>query len=613
MSSLIHEFTPDESETAGLESLANASWLDRYTVGQKLKGVVLLSTLVLVVVGSIILGGMAYFNADGATQKAYSISEVRLNNATIRVGEANSAIHRYLKDEASDDEIAAAAAKLDDAEAALVEAIEVGTGALPDEFTASMQGFESRLDTLRADLQRAGLEQSNLIEIERRSGELAEEMSGFTFDFSKVSFARADNLFALINTFLIVVSILFIAAALLAFFCSRLMVANIAGMIQKMTSSMELIASGRTGGEIPGRERQDEIGAMARSLAVFREDSLKLRDLNATRAREAEEQLAQQQALGEETRALRREKSQLLANLADGFEVSVGDLITSVSAASEQLQSTSRHMVNLAEGAKGQAGEATNAMGAASANVTAAAAATDEFALSISEISRQASSSAELARGTSTLVTSANTRMGELEKAAAQVGEIIELIQTIAQRTNLLALNASIEAARGGEAGRGFAVVASEVKELAMQTSNAANSVTEQITAMQSSTKSSAQDLGSIVSSIGELEQAAVMIASAVDQQAVSGDELARNIDTAASGSAKVAEQLKALRKSSEETGSAADEVVSSAGTLSSHVEDLRSKSTRFIEDVRRSAREFELSEVEPVAAPVRFSRAKRP
>ena len=121
----------------------------------------------------------------------------------------------------------------------------------------------------------------------------------------------------------------------------------------------------------------------------------------------------------------------------------------------------------------------------ATANVTAAAAATDEFALSIGEISRQASASATLARDATNLVTTANTRMTDLSQAADEIGEIANLIQTIAQRTNLLALNASIEAARGGEAGRGFAVVASEVKELAMQTSNATSSVAEKITAKQ--------------------------------------------------------------------------------------------------------------------------------
>ena len=184
--------------------------------------------------------------------------------------------------------------------------------------------------------------------------------------------------------------------------------------------------------------------------------------------------------------------------------------------------------------------------------------------------------------------------MNDLAQAADEIGEIAGLIQTIAQRTNLLALNASIEAARGGEAGRGFAVVASEVKELAMQTSNATASVAEKIQAMQDSTRSSASDLTSIVAQIGELEQVAVMIATAVDQQSVSGDELARNIDTVASGSAQVGERLEALRLASEETGSAADDVVDSANALASHAEDLRTKAGRFIEDVRKSARDLE-------------------
>ena len=115
----------------------------------------------------------------------------------------------------------------------------------------------------------------------------------------------------------------------------------------------------------------------------------------------------------------------------------------------------------------------------------------------------------------------ADDTISTLAVSAEQVGQIVELIQSIAKRTNLLALNASIEAARGGEAGRGFAVVASEVKELAAQTSRATEEVAEQIRTMQNSTGASVGALRSIAEQIKELEGAAISIASAVDQQSV--------------------------------------------------------------------------------------------
>ena len=86
-----------------------------------------------------------------------------------------------------------------------------------------------------------------------------------------------------------------------------------------------------------------------------------------------------------------------------------------------------------------------------------------------------------------------DARINALSQAASRIGDVVKLITAIAEQTNLLALNATIEAARAGEAGRGFAVVASEVKALAAQTAKATDEIGTQIAGMQTATAESVE------------------------------------------------------------------------------------------------------------------------
>lgn len=214
----------------------------------------------------------------------------------------------------------------------------------------------------------------------------------------------------------------------------------------------------------------------------------------------------------------------------------MGEVVKGVVAASSQLQTTAQLMAATAEDTSRRTAEVAGVIEQAHHGVTAAASASDEFALSVGEIGRQAAASAKLAHGATRSARQAHTTVGALALPAQQVGEIFELIQAIARRTNLLALNASIEAARSGEAGRGFAVVASEIKDLANQTARATEKIAEQIRATQTTTGASVKALRAIAGQVRELEATAVSIATAVDQQSIARHDLAQSIDLAARG-----------------------------------------------------------------------------
>ena len=444
----------------------------------------------------------------------------------------------------------------------------------PDQLGAIAE-LRGHLDTVAADVTRVktatdGTERAGFAAAALENGDsfdtLARQINTALFAQGQASDAAGET--TILWLFVTFFSVAFLGIGLILL-STRIIASDIAGTVSDLTDASERLATGDKSIQIPGLERRDELGGLARSLHVFLRAAFRF------------------EKMASEKEQLRAARKQDLERLAVQFESTVGEVVSGVAAASSQLNSTAATVAAAAEQATYQSQTVTNAMEQASGGVTAAAAASDEFAMSIGEISRQAAHSAELARKASDDAEGADETIGALAASADQVGQIVELIQSIAQRTNLLALNASIEAARGGEAGRGFAVVASEVKELAAQTSRATEEVAEQIQAMQASTGASVQALRAIGDQIKQLETTAISIASAVDQQSVAGQDLARSIDLAARSTDEVSESIVQVREASVATGAAASQVLGSATSLESQAGVLRQQVEQFLQHVR--------------------------
>jgi methyl-accepting chemotaxis protein len=343
--------------------------------------------------------------------------------------------------------------------------------------------------------------------------------------------------------------------------------------IRMIVSLLQSLAEGRFDMDISGTERKDEIGDVAKTALVFKENGI------AKIRMEAEQKETEQRA------AVQRKQDMI--KLADQFESAVGEIIETVSSASTELEASAGTLTSTAERSQELATTVAAASEEASTNVQSVASATEELSSSVNEISRQVQESARMAGEAVDQARKTNDRVSELSKAAARIGDVVELINTIAGQTNLLALNATIEAARAGEAGRGFAVVASEVKALAEQTAKATGEIGQQITGIQAATQDSVSAIKEISGTIERLSEISSTIAAAVEEQGAATQEISRNVQQAAQGTQQVSSNITDVQRGASETGSASSQVLDAARSLSSDSNRLKLEVGKFLTSVR--------------------------
>jgi methyl-accepting chemotaxis protein len=348
---------------------------------------------------------------------------------------------------------------------------------------------------------------------------------------------------------------------------------SIVNPIKAMTVAMRKIADGETSTAIPAQERRDEVGAMAQSVQVFKDNMIE-----AARLR------GEQDVLKSRSDA---ERKQLVNRMADDFENGVRASLDTLTGAATEMQATSKSMSATAGEASHQATSVAVVAEQASANVQTVAAATEQLSSSVSEIGRQVTQSTEIAGQAVAEANRTNVTVQGLSAAAQKIGDVVKLISDIASQTNLLALNATIEAARAGDAGRGFAVVANEVKSLASQTAKATEEISAQVAAMQGATADAVQAIEGIGRTIGAINEIASVISIAVDQQGAATREIARNVQEAAQGTGQVSSNISGVNQAADKTGSAAGKVLSSAEQLSGQAATLRADVDRFLANIR--------------------------
>ncbi len=377
------------------------------------------------------------------------------------------------------------------------------------------------------------------------------------------------------------------AAILLGIFITVFLTRNVNGQLGKDPGELNVIASRVVEGDYnvdDGGRKQGVYGAIVEMVGAL-EMNIKKAELESKNAREAtlkaEEAMKKAEAAGHEAQA----KAEALLNVAGRLE-EVGSVVSS---ASTQLSA--------------QIGQSDRGAGEAAARLSEAATAMNEMNATVQEVARNASSASQASADTrnkaveGAQVVERSLRriesvhqvslalkddMAQLNEHARSIDQIMGVISDIADQTNLLALNAAIEAARAGEAGRGFAVVADEVRKLAEKTMTSTGDVGNAIKAIQESTAKSTVSVDKAVEQIGEATQFAKESGHALE-------EIVANADA-------TADQVNAIATASEEQSAASEEInhsIIECNEMSRQIADAMGEATKAIADLAAQAQEL--------------------
>lgn len=344
--------------------------------------------------------------------------------------------------------------------------------------------------------------------------------------------------------------------------------------LANLTTSMNKLADRHLDTVVPYTEAKSEIGLMARSLEVFKQNALQVRQLEQ-----------EQEALKLRSEEERRKA---MIDLADGFDAHVQNSLQNllISAASMKEAAVS---LNSASQQTADASQFVSTIATETdANVQTVASATEELSASSQEIAVQVGAVAHKAGLAATEAKKASETVAHLNSLTGSIGEVVEAIKDIADQTNLLALNATIEAARAGEAGKGFAVVADEVKKLAIETASKTDQIGDRVRGIEMAIKDSVEAVQSIIANVEMIDSAAASVSAAVEEQNAATGEIGRNVTQVSSGTQQVSETIRRVSSNAMQTGEQSQIVLEAANDVSKLTDSLRGQISSFLSGIRK-------------------------
>lgn len=368
-------------------------------------------------------------------------------------------------------------------------------------------------------------------------------------------------------TSLIINGIVLISAVIIALISAYVVLRKVIGPINGLNLTMQQLADNNLNVDVPSTEAKNEVGDMARTVLVFKDN--------------AKQKVAMEAAQKEKDAQAEADRRQMLNDLAQKFEASVGTLMENVQGAVTSIQSDSKDILDSSNQTSDLSRTIAAAATQASSNSASISSAAEEMSAAIGEIAEQVQKTSAVAKSGAEKATLANQNIQSLQQAAEKIKEIIIVISDIAEQTNLLALNATIEAARAGEAGKGFAVVASEVKNLATETAKATTEISEQIEGIVSQIGGSVESITEMNSIVQQIDEYASVISAASEEQSATTSEITQQIHQLSGGVGEVSESV-------EKISAQADQNSGLIGQLQNVVEELSQRFSGLVDETKK-------------------------
>lgn len=324
--------------------------------------------------------------------------------------------------------------------------------------------------------------------------------------------------------------------------------------------------------EVPYKEYGDEMGEMARSVEALRLSAKQAQALELEKQAETKRQL---------------ERAEFINGRIQEFESRAASFTQAVAAAATELCFSAENMSQVVTQTRERTDQISNSSQEGTNSIKSVSSAIEQMSQAVGEISKQVGNTNQIVRGAVDRTQAADKLAGTLSNATQSIGDVIKLIQDIADQINLLALNATIESARAGEAGRGFSVVANEVKNLAGETKNATESIKEQISAVQSLGQDVIEALQGMRHDVNQINEYSAGIASAIEEQSAVNADIVGNVQTASQRISTISDNISNVTRSTAEAEGATGEVLQAAKSLSEQAEQLSEQISSFLSDIR--------------------------